>query len=51
MNAAAPKSVTVNGRTIDKSLWSYDAVAKRLVVNVEKTDCQRKIKIKVTGEE
>lgn len=51
LNAAAPKSVTVNGRTIDKSLWSYDAVAKRLVVNVEKTDCQRKIKIKVTGEE
>lgn len=51
LNAAAPKSITVNGRTIDKSLWSYDAVAKRLVVNVEKTDCQRKIKIKVTGEE
>lgn len=51
LNAAAPKSVTVNGRTIDKSLWSYDAAARCLVVNVEKTDCQRKIKIKVTGEE
>lgn len=51
LNAAATKSVTVNGRTIDKSLWSYDAAAKHLVVNIEKTDCSRKIRINIEHSE
>lgn len=48
LNADSPKKVAVNGKTLDKSKWSYDTIRKKLVVTVGKTDRSEKIKVDVT---
>ena len=39
LNAERPKTVKVNGKTVNKSAWKFDAAAKTLTINIPDAKC------------
>lgn len=47
LNAAKPKSVKINGKSLKSSEWKYDADNKTLTINIPETDCSVMTEVKV----
>ena len=47
LNAAKPKSVKINGKSLRSSEWEYVADNKTLTINIPETDCSVKTEVKI----